>query len=279
MTDAALPRLLAALFFLGLLLLAERRWPFRALPRGRWWPNLGLAGLNAGLLALLPALSALFAAQWAARHQLGLLHWLALPDWLALPLAFLALDAAVYAQHRAMHHWPLLWRLHRVHHADPGLDVTSGLRFHPAEALVSALYKAAVTVLLGAPPAAVLAFVLALNLGALFSHANLRLSNQAERRLRRLLVTPGMHRIHHSRQPREQRRNYGFFSPWWDQAFGSYQAEPEGGERALRIGLDSDRGPPAGLADLLWLPWRPDGDPPASDTMTTPCKTPPDSKP
>ncbi|ROH86679.1 sterol desaturase family protein [Stagnimonas aquatica] len=279
MIDAALPRLLAALLCLGLLLLAERRWPFRALPRGRWWPNLGLASLNAGLLALLPALSALFAAHWAARHRLGLLHWLALPDWLALPLAFLAMDAAVYAQHRAMHHWPLLWRLHRVHHADPALDVTSGLRFHPAEALVSALYKAAVTVLLGAPLAAVLAFVLALNLGALFSHANLRLSGKAERRLRRLLVTPGMHRIHHSQRRQEQDRNFGFFSPWWDRLFGSYQAAPLGGEATLRIGLDSGPERPAGLAELLRQPLRPDPAPPASDTMLGQCKTPPDSKP
>lgn len=279
MSDAALLRLLAALLTLSLLLLAERRWPFRALPAGRWWPNLSLAALSAGLVALLPPLSALLAAQWAAGRQLGLLHWLAAPDWLALPLAFLALDAAVYAQHRAMHRSPLLWRLHQVHHADPALDVTSGLRFHPAEALVSAAYKTVVTVALGAPPAAVLAFTLALNLGALFSHANLRLPAVAERRLRWLLVTPGMHRIHHSRRRQEQERNYGFFSPWWDRLFGSYQAEPAGGEPALRIGLASEQASVAGLWRLLRLPLRADGGAPASDTMPATCKTPPDSKP
>lgn len=279
MSDAAPLRLLAALLALSLLLLAERRWPFQRLPAGRWWPNLGLAALSAGLVALLPLLSALVTAEWAADKNFGLLHWLRLPAWLALPLAFLALDAAVYAQHRAMHHWPPLWRLHQVHHADPALDVTSGLRFHPAEALVSAAYKAAVTALLGAPPAAVLAFSLALNLGALFSHANLRLPAGAERRLRWLLVTPGMHRIHHSQRLGEQQRNYGFFSPWWDRAFGSYQAEPEGGEAALRIGLASEPPGASGLLRLLRLPFRADDAAPASDTMPATCKTPPDSKP
>lgn len=271
-------RSLAAVSLLIVLLLAEWRWPYGPAPHRRWWPNLALGALSAGLLGLLPGLSALAAAGFAEQQQLGLLRQWPLPGWLSLPLAFLALDAAVYAQHRALHAWPWAWRLHRVHHADPALDVSSGLRFHPLEALLSALYKAAAVILLGAAPAAVLAFVLALNLGSLFSHANLRLAPRAERALRGWLVTPGMHRIHHSQLRDEQQRNFGFFSPWWDRLFGSYQAEPLGGAAALRLGLASPPSGGDGLLALLLQPLKADANRPASDTIRLACKTPPDSK-
>ncbi len=222
--------------FLGVLLalvVLERLRPWRAVrPLGmrRWPANLGLA-LTGSLLvrALVPA-AAVGAAVWAEGRGLGLFPALGAPAWVAVPLAILLLDLLVYWQHRVTHTVPLLWRLHRVHHADPELDATSGLRFHPAEILLSMGLKMAAVVALGAPPLAVLAFEVLLNATAMFNHAAIRMPPRAEPWLRLVLVTPEMHRTHHSEVRAETDSCYGFCLPWWDRLFGSYRAAPAAGE-------------------------------------------------
>lgn len=251
----------AAVFFgvLGLLLGLERLWPRRhnRLPwQLRWTANLGLAALGAALLALLP-LAALGASMLAQAHGWGLFNGVDLPPVVEGLLAWLALDCALYWQHRWMHERPLLWRLHRVHHSDPELDATTGLRFHPAELLVSMLWKMAVVTALGAPPLAVLVFELTLNGLALWSHANLELPARLDAGLRRLVLTPDVHRVHHSILPQETNSNYGSALMVWDHLFGSYRAQPQEGHEGLRIGLtgygDATR---QRLAALLLQPTR-----------------------
>lgn len=236
----------AVLYYLPLIALlalgaAELRWPWRTAQRGRWAANLGLGLLNIALLAILPWLGANAAAHSAAQHGWGLLRLLPLPSAVSFALAVLLLDLAVYGQHRLMHQLPLLWRLHRVHHSDVALDASSGLRFHPLEAVLSALYKSAITVALGASPAAVALAALLLTVGSLFNHSNITLPG--ERWLRALLVTPRMHRIHHSSLMAETNSNYGTFLPWWDILLGSYCAQAAAGEQAVHIGLTSHRHP------------------------------------
>jgi sterol desaturase/sphingolipid hydroxylase (fatty acid hydroxylase superfamily) len=220
---------------IALLLLAERRWPWRVAVSGRAIGNWGLALLNAGLLALLPVVSLLTASAWSAAQGIGLFHFLTWPAWLEAVLAFCLLDLAIYAQHRFSHWQPLLWRLHRVHHTDPMLDASSGLRFHPIEALLSACYKALAVLAVGASGPAVTAFATALTAGSLFAHANIRIPAHWQRRLRWVIVTPAMHRVHHSIHRHESDRNYGFFLPWWDYAFGSYLTQAQAGD-AITIG-------------------------------------------
>lgn len=236
MTLEGVWRLAPALLLLLVLAAAEWRWPWRAAAPARWWGNLSLGALSALITAVLPLASMSAAAQWASDHGFGLLHWLTLPPLLAGLLAFVLLDLAVYAQHRALHSVSLLWRLHRVHHSDVMLDVTSGLRFHPFEAAVSAFYKAAMVALLGAPLPAAIAFAIGLNLASLFTHANIRLPQRLDRMLRWLFVTPALHRIHHSAAPGELMHNYGFLLNIWDRLFASWRAEPLHGE-ALQLGL------------------------------------------
>ncbi len=259
--DSALPavsdawwRLAPALLVLALLLLGEWRWPWRAAAPRRWLPNLGLGALSFASLLLLPWASMTAAAHLAAAQGFGLLHWLAVPLWLALPLSLLALDLALYAQHRALH-WGPLWRLHRVHHLDPMLDLTTGLRFHPFEAIASAFYKSLVVWLLGVPVlAAGLSGLLNL-MASLFTHANLRLPAAAEQRLRWLLVTPALHRIHHSTLPAETGSNFGALLWVWDRLFGSARASAARGE-ALVLGVDRHQ-PQIALTALLGEPFAP----------------------
>ncbi|MDB5373698.1 MAG: fatty acid hydroxylase, partial [Belnapia sp.] len=170
------------------------------------------------------------------------------------------LDLAIYAQHVAFHAVPLFWRLHRMHHADLELDVTSGLRFHPFEILLSMLIKLAVVVALGAPALAVLAFEVLLNASAMFSHGNVRLPLRLDRILRRVVVTPDMHRIHHSILRHETDSNYGFNLAWWDRLFGTYRAEPAAGQLGLTIGIERFRDPAELRLDRMLLqPFRRDG--------------------
>jgi sterol desaturase/sphingolipid hydroxylase (fatty acid hydroxylase superfamily) len=187
----------------------------------------------------------------------GLLGLLALPRWLAIILAVIALDCAIYWQHRLFHAVPALWRLHGVHHADPDFDVTTALRFHPGEMIVSMAIKLALVVLLGPPAAAVMIFEVLLNASAMFNHGNVRLPAGLDAALRRIIVTPDMHRVHHSARPAEMNRNFGFCLSVWDHGFGSHAAGPQDGHRAMRIGLP---GPPATARDLwidrlLLMPW------------------------
>lgn len=207
----------------------------------RWPNNLAIVLLNTLLVRLLFPLAAVGVAIQAAEQGWGLLNLFSLPGWISAVLSIAALDMAVYFQHRVFHAVPLLWRLHRMHHADTEFDVTTGLRFHPLEILLSMLIKMAVVLLIGAPALAVLVFEVLLNATALFNHGNVRLPQSIDRGLRLILVTPDMHRVHHSVIPRETNSNFGFSVPWWDRLFGTYRAQPEKGHQGMMIGLDDFR--------------------------------------
>jgi sterol desaturase/sphingolipid hydroxylase (fatty acid hydroxylase superfamily) len=239
------------------LLVAERVWSWRRAALARWPGNLGLAVLGAlAVRATVPA-AAVGAAAWAEARGLGLLPALGLPGWAAVVVTLLALDLLIYWQHRITHTVPLLWRLHRVHHADPALDATTGLRFHPVEILLSMALKMVAVVALGAPPGAVLAFEVVLNATAMFNHAAIRLPPRFESWLRLVVVTPEMHRTHHSEVPDETDSCYGFCLPWWDWIFGSYRPAPAAGEGVV-IGVPGWRAPPEQRLDRLLLqPFRP----------------------
>jgi sterol desaturase/sphingolipid hydroxylase (fatty acid hydroxylase superfamily) len=229
--------------FAGVLLilfLAEALAPRRKLKLDRLirWPgNLGIGLVNTLVVRLILPASAVGIAALAQQANIGLLNQSALPALPNLLLACIVLDAVIYVQHRAMHRFPLLWRLHRMHHVDTDIDVTTALRFHPLEIVLSMLIKIAAIVLLGAPPEAVLMFEVALNACAMFNHANLNLPQWLDGPLRLLIVTPDMHRIHHSVRQQETNSNYGFSVSLWDRLFGTYTAEPEGGQTGFTTGL------------------------------------------
>ncbi|MCR9090439.1 MAG: sterol desaturase family protein [Proteobacteria bacterium] len=238
----------------------ERMYPRRprTQARHRWPVHAGLALVGALATALVP-LGVAGAALWAQAEGIGLLQQFALPSWLTVLIAWLLLDAAIYGQHRLMHRFGWLWRWHRVHHTDTELDASSALRFHPGELLLSVAYKMAVVVLLGAPPLAVLLFEALLAFAALFNHANWALRPKADRWLRHLLVTPDMHRVHHSTVRDETDSNFGNVLSVWDRLFRSYRDAPRDGQLAMRIGQDEDREPQAQrLRALLMQPLRRD---------------------
>jgi sterol desaturase/sphingolipid hydroxylase (fatty acid hydroxylase superfamily) len=250
--------LLLFVLFAGLETLAPRCG--RNQPRGRrWGTNLTLTVLNTvalrGLAFLLPLL-AIGAALDAQRMGWGLFNLIALPYWLVLPLSVLILDLCIWAQHLVTHKVPLFWRFHRVHHADRDMDVTTGLRFHPLEILGSMLVKIGLIYLLGPPALAVLVFEVILNGTSLFNHANLALPGWLDRAVRLIMVTPDMHRIHHSTQRADHDSNYGFALSFWDRIFGTYRSMPEEGEDRLVMGLEWQDERPARLTWALWLPFR-----------------------
>lgn len=221
------------------LIALERVRPWRAVrPLGmrRWPHNLGLALLGSVLVRAAVPAAAVGAALWAEGRGIGLFPALGAPGWVAIPLSILLLDLLIYWQHRITHMVPVLWRLHRVHHADPEIDATTGLRFHPVEILLSMGLKMAAVVALGAPAVAVLAFEVILNATAMFNHAAIRLPPRIEPLVRAVLVTPEMHRTHHSEIRAETDSCYGFCLSWWDRIFGSYVAAPAAGE-AVVIGV------------------------------------------
>lgn len=242
--------------FLGVLavLLGLERWrPWghaRPLGARRWPHNLGLAVLGSLLVRAVVPAAAVGAAAWAEGRELGLFPALGVPGWLAGLLGIVLLDLMIYWQHRVTHAVPLLWRLHRVHHADPELDATSALRFHPVEILGSMALKMAAVVALGVPAAAVLAFEVILNATAMFNHAAIRLPPRIEPWVRAVLVTPEMHRTHHSEVPAETDSCYGFCLSWWDRLFGSYRAAPAAGEGVV-IGVRGWRDAPQQRLDRL----------------------------
>lgn len=225
--------------------------------RRRWAVNLGIVALDALILRFTLGAAAFATAIHAQREGWGLFNALDLPGWVEGVAAVLILDFAVYLQHVATHAWPPLWRLHRVHHADLDLDVSSGLRFHPLEILLSMAYKAALVAALGANPAAVVVFEVLLNGSSIFTHGNIRMPDRIDRALRLIVCTPDMHRVHHSVIPRETDSNYGFFLSVWDRACGTLRADPAKGHEGMTIGLaeyrDQNR---LGLVDLLLLPFR-----------------------
>ncbi|HZP94472.1 MAG TPA: sterol desaturase family protein, partial [Burkholderiales bacterium] len=189
----------------------------------RWTNNLALAILNGVLVRAILPVAAIGAAGFAAERGMGLFNFLAVPNPVAIVISVLALDLAIYLQHLMFHAVPLLWRLHRMHHADLEFDVTTGARFHPIEIILSMLIKFAAILVLGPPVLAVLAFEILLNATSMFNHGNVRMPPTVDRVLRWLVVTPDMHRVHHSVQPRETNSNFGFYLPWWDRLFGTYR--------------------------------------------------------
>ncbi|MGE0486902.1 MAG: sterol desaturase family protein [Gammaproteobacteria bacterium] len=225
----------------------------------RWAHNLGLAVLGTLLVRVVLPIGAVGVALAAQARGLGLFNVVVTAPSVAIVASVLLLDLAIYLQHRLFHAVPWLWRLHRVHHADPAFDVSTALRFHPVEIALSMLIKMAVVVALGAPPAAVLAFEIVLNACALFNHANLRLPAAFDVVLRRVLVTPDMHRVHHSIVPLETHSNFGFNLAWWDRLFRTYRAQPAQGHAGMTIGNPDYREPRqvARLWGMLAMPFAP----------------------
>jgi sterol desaturase/sphingolipid hydroxylase (fatty acid hydroxylase superfamily) len=223
----------------------------------RWFANLGILVVNTVLVrAIFPA-AAVGIALFAEARGVGLLHEFELGLGLKVLLALIALDLAIYLQHVMFHAVPLLWRLHRVHHADLDIDVTTGTRFHPVEMMLSMGIKAAAILVIGAPALAVLAFEIALNVTSMFNHSNARLPQRLDAVLRWLVVTPDMHRVHHSIRREETNRNFGFNFPWWDRLFGTYQRQPRDGHERMTIGIPEFRDPASctTLSGILALPF------------------------
>jgi len=237
-------RLAAFIGVFAAMALLEVWLPRRRRTVSRWlrWPNnMGLTFLNTMLVRVLFPTALAGVALFAETRDLGILRWLGLPEIVAVVIAVLALDLVIYAQHVVLHMVPLLWPLHRVHHADVEVDVTTGFRFHPLEIFLSLAIKGVVVVVLGAPVAAVVAFEVLLSATSLFNHANVRLPRGVERILRAVVVTPDMHRVHHSIERQERDSNFGFNLPWWDRLFGTYRAEPALGHEAMTLGLPGFR--------------------------------------
>lgn len=226
-----------------------------AASRQRLFSNFGLMFSGAGLLWLVVPAGAVAAALWAQQQSWGLLTTFSLATPLALLLSIVALDCAIYWQHRAMHRWPLLWRLHRCHHSDLHLDTSTAVRFHPIEILLSMLYKMGVVIVLGASAEAVLLYEVLLSSFALYNHSNWAMP--ADRWLRKIIVTPDVHRVHHSVIETETNSNYGNLLVCWDKLFGSYTAQPRLGHLKMQIGLEQYRDPSSQkLLTLLFNPLR-----------------------
>jgi sterol desaturase/sphingolipid hydroxylase (fatty acid hydroxylase superfamily) len=238
--------------------LASPRRVLRLSRRQRWGANLGLVALNTVVLRLLFPAAAVGVAAVAATEGWGVLNHWAVPFWLAVPLAVVVMDLVIWLQHVMVHAVPALWRLHRVHHADIDYDLTTGARFHPIEIVLSMGIKFATIVLLGAPVLAVLVFEILLSACAMFNHGNIRLPASVDRVLRWFMVTPDMHRVHHSVEDDESNSNFGFNLTWWDRLFGTYQAEPRAGQVGMTIGIRSHTDPAevARLPGLLLMPFR-----------------------
>ena len=239
-------RLSAFLGIFAIMALWETVAPRRKGTLSRWarWPgNILIVFLNTAVLRLLFPVAAVGMAVAAQGEGWGLFNGLAIPVWLAVVLSVIVMDLAIYLQHVLVHAVPALWRLHRMHHADLDYDVTTGARFHPLEIVFSMLLKLMVVGAIGAPPVAVLIFEVVLNATAMFNHANVRIPAAIDRVLRLVVVTPDMHRVHHSILPAETNSNFGFSLPWWDRLFGTYRAQPEAGHLGMTIGIEQFRAP------------------------------------
>ncbi len=224
--------------------------PLTVSKAARWANNLGLVAINTLLLRLLFPTAAVGMAAFATEQGWGLLNHWQLSPWLAIPVAVLAMDFVIWLQHVMMHAVPVLWRLHRLHHADLDFDLTTGARFHPIEIILSMLIKFATIAVLGPPLVAVILFEVILNGMAMFNHGNVRLPAGLDRALRWLLVTPDMHRIHHSVADDEANSNFGFNLSWWDRLSGTYREQPRGGQTGMTIGIRGFRR----TREVSWLP-------------------------
>ena len=221
-------------------LLAPRRQQATHKPL-RWLNNLGLVGLNNLLVRFAMPITAIESTLLAQENDWGVFHLTEWPTALEFVLAIVVLDLAIYLQHVVFHHVPILWRLHRVHHFDLDLDVTSGVRFHTVEIVLSMLIKCGIVLALGASAWAVLSFEVLLNATAMFNHSNVRIPLGVDRLLRWVLVTPDMHRVHHSVVRKETDSNFGFNLPWWDRLFRTYQDQPQAGHDGMSLGLPDER--------------------------------------
>ena len=232
----------------------------------RWTTNWVLVVGNSAIMNVVLPVLAVEMAVIAAQNGWGLFNLIDAPVWLEIVLAILALDCLVYAQHVATHKIPILWRLHKVHHADRDIDVTTGARFHPVEIILSMLFKLACVIALGPAVAAVILFEVILNAAAMFNHSNVRLPLSVDRIVRTFLITPDVHRVHHSIHQKETDSNYGFFLSIWDQLFGTYTAQPQDGHDDMIIGLSEYQSDKPG--HLLWsltVPFLPN---PRNETST-----------
>jgi sterol desaturase/sphingolipid hydroxylase (fatty acid hydroxylase superfamily) len=224
----------------------------------RWTNNLGLVVLNTVLLRLLFPFAAVGMAAYCAKQGWGVLNQFVVPFWLAVPLAVVLMDFVIWLQHVMVHHVPVLWRLHRVHHADPDYDLTTGARFHPVEIILSMLIKFATIAVIGAPVLAVVLFEIILSSAAMFNHGNIRLPVGIDKVLRWFIVTPDMHRVHHSVVVDETNSNYGFNLSVWDRLFGTYREQPRAGQLGMTIGIDGFTSPReiSRLDGMLLMPFK-----------------------
>ncbi|MBW1734180.1 MAG: sterol desaturase family protein [Deltaproteobacteria bacterium] len=253
MKNEILIRLLSFACVFILIAVWERIRPRREMTTSRttrWVGNLGIVGLNSLLAQLVTPVMPVAMALVVRENQWGLLNTINIPYPVAVIVGVVLLDLVIYVQHVMFHALPILWRLHMMHHADLDYDLTTGLRFHPLEILISLGIKLSVVVVLGPPVLAVIVFEVLLNATATFNHGNIHIPEKIDRFLRLLLVTPDMHRVHHSVIIRETNSNFGFNLPWWDRLFGTYRSQPAAGHRGMTIGLSQFRDP-----KRLTLPW------------------------
>ena len=243
-------------FFFGMLILIglwEILAPKRALTVSktvRWMNNLGLVFFNSFILRVLFPVVAAGLATIATYNGWGLFNYFAVPFWLAVITSIIIMDFVIYIQHVMVHAIPVLWRLHRVHHADLDFDVTTGSRFHTLEIILSMLIKFVTILLLGPPIVAVIIFEVILNATAMFNHGNISLPKIIDKYLRLFVVTPDMHRVHHSVEDDEANSNFGFSLPWWDRLFGTYRDQPRAGHKGMTIGIHKYRD----VKQVSWLP-------------------------
>jgi len=238
--NEAATRLIIFLGLLTLFALLERLTPRRELnfsKSKRWFNNFGLLVIDSVFVRIIFPTAAVGGALFAYERNIGLLNHFNPGSILSIIIAVLALDLLIYFQHRIFHQVPILWRLHRVHHTDQDFDVATSFRFHPVEILLSMLIKMIAVISLGAPPIAVLIFEIILNSTAIFNHSNWNLSTRIDSWLRLIIVTPDMHRVHHSVVVNETNSNYGFNIPWWDRLFGTYCSQPKAGHTDMVIGI------------------------------------------
>jgi len=252
--------LACSLTVLGVMACAERLRPRRArvAPSGpRWTANLAMVLVGGVLTRLLLPATLVGAAIWAEIHRVGPLNRTLWPLWLKLVLGVVWLDLVIYWQHRLFHRVAWLWRVHSVHHTDLDLDAASGVRFHPLEFILSAIVKMAAIAVFGVHFLGVTLFKIILNASSFFNHSNVAIPPVLDAALRLIIVTPDMHRIHHTVETEEQNSNFGFCLPWWDHLFGTYRPRPRGEHPNLELGLKNERDPAKlGLMDLLLMPFR-----------------------
>jgi len=245
------------LLVFGIMELALPRRTLKPIKTKRWITNLSIILIDSVLIKLLFKTAAIGVSLWASVNGYGLFNIIAAPYWLAFAVSFVVLDFSIWFTHVASHKIPILWKIHRMHHSDVDIDASTGIRFHPIEIVLSMCWKFLVVLLLGAPVLSVLIFEIVLNGGALFNHSNTKIPLKLDRILRWIIVTPDMHRVHHSIHPREHNTNYGFNLSIWDKLFSTYTDQPEEGHEGMTIGLANWQDEkPARLDWTLLVPFR-----------------------